>query len=66
MWTVRDKRINGFGRAVFDVYRAGHFVATVEVSGEWSGGLKVLLGAMQPAGKERAWEAIRAFEGVRT
>jgi len=62
-----DKRINGYGNAVFDIYRLlgngfDHFMATVEVRGDAPNGLKVLYGALTPTGKERAWEAIRAYE----
>jgi hypothetical protein len=65
---ARGKRINGFGNAVYDMYRTDdrgfdHFIATVECREGHPGGLKVLLGAMQPIGKERAWEAIRRGEG---
>lgn len=63
MLQVRDKRINAYGNAVFDVYHSDRFfVATVEVRSDAPGGMKVLLGAMQPLGKERAWDAIRAYE----
>lgn len=69
---VRNKRINGYGRATFDLYkieimpttgyRNERFLATIEINGEAPGGIKVLYGALQPKGKERAWEAIRAYE----
>jgi hypothetical protein len=66
-WFVRDKRLNEAKRAVFELYRIldngfEYHQATIEVNSEASGGIKVLLGALQPAGKERAWEAIRAYE----
>lgn len=65
-WYVRDKRINSFKRAVFDLYRIGngfeHHQATIEVNSEAPNGLKVLLGALTAEGKERAWEAIRSYE----
>ncbi len=67
MWSVRDKRINGNGQAVFDLYRTlGNgfdlHQATIEVNGDAPGGIRVLLGALTPQGKERAWEVIRAYE----
>jgi hypothetical protein len=66
-WFVKNKRINDYGRAVFDLYRElgngfDYHQATIEANGEASGGLKVLLGALTPQGKERAWDAIRAYE----
>lgn len=61
---ARNKRINGRENAVFDIYRDDHFVATVEVRGDAPGGMRVLLGAMQPLGKERAWDAICRYENV--
>jgi hypothetical protein len=64
---ARDKRINGFDNAVFDIWRTDdrgfdHFIATVELRDTAPCGMKVLLGAMQPIGKERAWDAIRLYE----
>jgi hypothetical protein len=61
---ARNKRINAENNAVFDIYRDGRFLATVECRGDWTGGLKVLLGALQPLGKERAWDAIRKYENI--
>jgi hypothetical protein len=70
---ARNKRINGFGNAVFDIYgdtRHGmptedrHFIATVECREGHAGGLKVLIGSMQPIGKERAWDAIRQLDSA--
>lgn len=66
MWTVRDKRINAAEHAVFELYRDRFHVATIEVRGDWPGGIKVLLGGLQPVGKERAWEAIRRYEADAT
>jgi hypothetical protein len=71
MFHVRDKRINAAGNAVFDLYRRtprgfDNHLATIEVRGDAPGGLKVLLGALMPAGKVRAWEAIRTYEGITT
>ena len=60
---ARNKRINGFGNPVYDIYLDGRFSATVEVNAEWHGGLKVLLGAMQPIGKVRTLEVIAQLEG---
>lgn len=65
--TVQDKRINAAERPVYDVYRDGRFMATVEVLQEPAGNgvrLKVLLGAMQPRGKELALEAILEYNRV--
>jgi len=64
---AKDKRINGYGNAVFDIYRPlgngfDHFMATVEVRADAHNGLKVLLGALTPTGKERVWKAIHAYE----
>jgi hypothetical protein len=59
-FAIRNKRINADDRAVFDVYRADRFIATVEIHEGHSGGMKVLLGALQPAGKALVLEAIRA------
>lgn len=64
---VRDKRINDRGNAVFDLYRPlgngfDHHQATIEVRGDAYGGIKVLLGALTPQGKEKAWGAIRNYE----
>jgi hypothetical protein len=64
---ARGKRLNGFGNAVYDIWRTDdhgfdHFIATVECKPDHSLCMKVLLGAMQPIGKERAWEAIRRLE----
>ena len=56
--TPRNKRINGFNREVYDIYRNNNFVATVEVNDKVPGGLKVLLGAMQLYGKELAMASI--------
>lgn len=69
MWFVRNKRINNSGRPVFDLWRAqsngfDHHQATIEVNGEASGGIKVLVGSLTPQGKERAWEAIRSYEQI--
>lgn len=64
-YVVRNKRINAYERAVFDVYRDDQWerhVATVEVNGEAGNCLKVLMGALQPVGKEMVWDAIRAYE----
>jgi hypothetical protein len=66
-WFVRDKRLNEAKRAVFELYRNldngfEYHQATIEINGEASGGIKVLLGSLTPAGKERAWDAIRAYE----
>ena len=64
-WAVSNKRINARGNAVFDLHRDGRFfTATIEIRSDAPQGIKVLLGALQPAGKERAWDAIRAYEGV--
>jgi hypothetical protein len=68
-WHVKDKRINAFDRAVFDLYRAmangfDHHQATIELNGEAPGGIKVLYGALTPEGKKRAWEAVRSYEGL--
>lgn len=64
MMNAQDKRINAAGNAVFDIHRENgrFFVATVEVRSDAPGGMKVLLGAMQPIGKERAWDAIRRYD----
>jgi hypothetical protein len=67
MFHVRDKRINAAGNAVFDLYRRtqrgfDNHMATIEIRGDAHSGIKVLLGALTPEGKERAWEAIRAYE----
>lgn len=59
---ARNKRVNDDRRAVYDIERDGRFLATVEVNSEAAGLLKVLYGALQPRGKELAWEAIRAYE----
>ena len=59
---AQSKRINDAGNAVFDVVRNGRFLATVEIRSDASGGMKVLLGALQPIGKQKAWDAIRAYE----
>ena len=64
---ARDVRVNGFGNKVYDIWRTDdrgfdHFIATVELRDGHPGGMKVLHGAMQPVGKELAWEAIRAIE----
>lgn len=65
MMQAKKKRINGSGNAVFDIWRDDfNFVATVEIRGDAPGGMKVLLGTMQPLGKERAWDAIRTYEGL--
>lgn len=59
---ARNKRINAAGNAVFDIYsndRFDRFIATVECT---QGKLKVLLGALQPRGKELAWDAIVSYE----
>lgn len=60
MITARNKRLNDYGRAVYDVYNVEHFLATVEVNCNATYGLKVLLGALLPRGKRLAVEAIRA------
>lgn len=57
--TIHNRRINAYGRAVYDVYNDNHFLATVEINNNASYGLKVLLGALQPRGKLMAVEAIR-------
>ena len=67
MFHVRDKRINAAGNAVFDLYRRtergfDNHMATIEVRSDAGNGIKVLLGALTPAGKDRAWEAIRTYE----
>lgn len=67
MITARDRRINKDDRAVYDIYRDNKFMATVEVHQEPVGGkvgLKVLLGAMQPHGKELALEAIISYNAA--
>ena len=66
---VTDKRINAAGNAVFDLWRRtdrgfDNHMATIEVRGDAGSGIKVLLGALTPQGKERAWEAIRKYEAV--
>ena len=66
-YQASSKRINAAGNAVFEITRAGsgmyqYHVATVEVNSNAPSGLKVLLGALQPRGKELAWDAIRAYE----
>ncbi len=68
-WYVRDKRINERGNAVFDLYRETvsgfkHHQATIEINSLAGNGIKVLLGALTPQGKERVWNAIRLYEGV--
>jgi hypothetical protein len=64
---VRDKRINQAGNAVFELYRPlgngfDHHQATIEVNSKAPGLIRVLVGALTPSGKERAWDAIRAYE----
>lgn len=49
-------RKNAAGNTVCDISRGGRFVATVEIMPD--GALKVLMGALQPAGKELAKKAI--------
>lgn len=62
---VRNKRINGHGRAVFDVYSDhDRFMATVELDGSAPGLMRVLIGALQPAGKAIALEAMRHYECI--
>ena len=61
---ARNKRINGFGNAVYDIYLDDRFSATVELRSDAHLGMKVLLGAMQPIGKERTWEVIRALDSA--
>jgi len=66
-WFVRDKRINEAKNAVFDLYRNlnngfEYHQATIEVNSAAPSGIKVLLGALTPQGKERAWDAIRNYE----
>jgi hypothetical protein len=60
MWESRKKRINAAGNAVYDIYRDDRFVATVEVRVDALGGMRVLLGALQPLGKRLALGAIEA------
>ena len=67
MFHVTDKRINAAGNTVFDLWRRtdcgfDFHMATIEVRGDAGGRIKVLLGALTPEGKERAWEAIRTYE----
>lgn len=71
MYYVTKKRINAADNVVFDLYRKppvenGYpiFVATIEVRSDVAGGIKVLLGALQPRGKELAFDAIRRHEGI--
>ena len=64
---VTDKRINAAGNAVFDLWRRtprgfDNHLATIEVNSGAHGGIKVLLGALTPTGKIKAWEAIRTYE----
>lgn len=66
-YLVKNKRTNGRGNIVIDLFRENerfpdmpHFVATIELREDAAGGMHVLIGAMQPLGKERAWPAIRA------
>jgi hypothetical protein len=67
MWHANNKRINDSGNAVFDILRhnprvGDTLIATVEVRSDATNALEVLLGALQPKGKERAWDAILAYE----
>lgn len=60
--TARNYRVNADQRSVWDIYFNDRFQATVEVHGVPVGGqvyLKVLLGALQPRGKELALESIK-------
>ena len=62
---ARNKRRNASDRAVYDIYRdERHFQATVEIDTAAPLMLRVLLGALQPAGKVAAWDAIRATESA--
>lgn len=63
-FAIRNKRINAAERAVFDVYRAERFIATIEVHSDHPGNMRVLLGALQPAGKVAVLDAIRSYEGI--
>lgn len=55
-------RKNAAGNTVCDIIRGERFVATVEIMSD--GTLKVLMGSLQPAGKELAKKAIASAKGA--